>query len=154
MSRKRQTAVLGISMTLILSGFACSLPFFHRAHDAGNGSGEKTASGRAAKLSGYLELGEGCPPGYYQVRLLGLFEGAETQVESQTDQTGRFSIEAPPGRYLVHVAKDGCGAKQSIELEENTEHMISVSVLETKGIERHGMPEGRLPASVLILPKR
>jgi hypothetical protein len=154
MSRKRQTALLGISVALILSGFSCSLPFFSRYGESGNGSGDRAPSGRAAKLSGYLELGEGCPPGYYQVKLLGLFEGAETQVESQTDQTGRFSIEAPPGRYLVQVAKEGCGAKQSIELEENTEHMISVSVLETKGIEKFGMPEGRLPASVLILPKR
>lgn len=154
MSRKRQTAALGLSMALILSGFSCSLPFFNRYGDAGQGASERGTAGRAAKLSGYLELGEGCPPGYYQVKLLGLFEGSGNQVESQTDQTGRFSIEAPPGRYLVQVAKEGCGAKQSIELEENTEHMISVSVLETKGVERYGMPEGRLPASVLILPKR
>jgi hypothetical protein len=154
MSRKRQTAVLGITVALILSGFSCSLPFFNRNGEAGSGSGDRGASGRAAKLSGYLELGEGCPPGYYQIKLVGLFEGSENQVESQTDQTGRFSIEAPPGRYMVQVAKEGCGAKQAIELEENTEHMISVSVLETKGIERYGMPEGRLPASVLILPKR
>ena len=61
---------------------------------------------------------------------------------------------APPGRYLIEVAREGCGAKQSIELEDNTEHMVSVSVIETKAVERFGMPEGRLPASVLILPKK
>lgn len=109
---------------------------------------------KPAKLSGVLDLHEGCVPGFYQIRLQGLFEGANIQVESQSDQSGRFSLLAPPGRYLMQVASEGCGAKQTLELEENTEHMISIIVSETKSVERFQENNGRLPASLLIEPKR
>ena len=111
-------------------------------------------SPKPAKISGLLDLRESCGPGFYQIKLQGLFEGASIQVESQSDEAGRFALVAPPGQYLVLVSKDGCGAKQNLELEENTEHMISIIVTETKSIEKVGQNEGRLPASVLIEPHK
>ncbi len=107
-----------------------------------------------AHLSGLIELDEACKAGYYQVKLTGLYDGGQNQVETQSDRSGRFSLEAPPGRYLVQISKDGCGARQPIELEDNTEHMISVMVFETKSDQREETIEGRLPASVLVPLKR
>ncbi|NDG84003.1 MAG: hypothetical protein EBX52_03070 [Proteobacteria bacterium] len=105
-------------------------------------------------MSGVIALDEPCKAGYYQVKLTGLFDGGQNQVETQSDRAGRFSLQAPPGRYLVQVAKDGCGARQSIELEDNTEHMISVMVSETGNYQREQEIDGRLPASVLVPLKR
>jgi hypothetical protein len=154
MARGRYTSTLGLVTLLSLAGYSCSLPFFNKNGESGQaGAGaEKGGVSNASRLSGVINLGEGCKSGYYQVKLLGLFESGSNQVEAQSDQNGRFNIVAPAGRYLVEVAKDGCGAKESIELEENTEHMVSVAVSETKPMERVGDAEARLPASILILP--
>ena len=151
MVRKGPTTAVSILVLLTLTGYSCSLPFFNKNADpTGAIVSEKAGSGLPAKLSGVIDLGEGCKPGYYQVHLTGLFEGGSNQVESQSDQAGHFSLVAAPGRYLIQVTKDGCGSKQTILLEDNTEHMISIQVTETKGVERFELPEGRLPASVLI----
>lgn len=115
---------------------------------------EKSFQPRPAKLSGVLTLKDDCSAGYYQVKLQGLFESAQIQVDSQTDQSGHFNLIAPPGQYLMIVTKGECGSRERITLEENTEHMLAVSVQETKSIEKMGEPQGRLPASVLVMPKR
>ena len=144
-----------ITILLTITAFSCSSQIFTRNQGgAPGGVIDKSFKPKPAKLSGLLDLREGCAPGFYQVKLQGLFEGATIQVESQSDQMGRFSLVAPPGQYMVQVSKDGCGAKQSLELEENTEHMISIIVAETKAIEKIGENEGRLPASVLIEPHK
>lgn len=129
---------------------------FSKNHAVSSNSPDKKFQPRPAKLSGVLELHEGCSPGYYQIRLQGIFEGATVQVESQSDESGHFSLVAPPGRYLMMVNKENCGSKQPIELEENTEHMFSVVVQETKSVEKitENPTTDRLPASVLIMPKR
>jgi hypothetical protein len=139
------TAALGLTL------FSCSLPFF--AKTEGEGGTEK-GSLIPARLSGVLELAPGCKPGYYQIRLMGQSGASQTQVEAQSDQNGHFSITAPAGTYLVQVTRGECGVKQSIHLEGNTEHMISLSVGETRALEKADLSPGRLPASVLIEPKR
>ncbi len=140
-----------ITMTILLSvsAFSCSQPIFNRNAGTTTALGDKFMP-KPAKLSGVLDLQLGCGPGFYQIKLKGLFDGANSQVESQSDQSGHFSLIAPPGQYLVQVSKEGCGAKQTVELEENTEHMVSIIVTETKAVEKVGATEGRLPASVLI----
>ena len=145
-----------ITVLLTVTAFSCSMPIFNRATGGPSGGVvDKSFKPKPAKLSGLLDLREGCGPGFYTIKLSGLFEGATTQVESQSDQTGRFSLVAPPGQYSLQVSnKEGCGAKQSLELEENTEHMISIIVSETMAVEKIGQNDGRLPASVLIQPKR
>jgi hypothetical protein len=150
----RSTSIT-ITILLTVTAFSCSMPIFGRG-PAGSSGGvvDKSFKPKPAKLSGLLDLREGCGPGFYQIKLQGLIEGASIQVESTSDQTGRFSLVAPPGQYMIQVNKDGCGAKQSLELEENTEHMISIIVSETKAIEKVGQNDGRLPASVLIEPHK
>ncbi|MBU6153213.1 MAG: hypothetical protein KGP28_02820 [Bdellovibrionales bacterium] len=108
----------------------------------------------SARLSGVILRNEACKAGYFQIKLHGLFEGGSNQVEAQSDQNGRFSVVAPPGHYLIQVQKDGCGTKETIELEENTEHMISLTVGEVTPMVRMGDPDARLPASVIILPEK
>ena len=144
-----------ITLTILLtvSMFSCSSPLFTKVLPGNAALGEKFQP-KPAKLSGVLDLQLGCSPGFYQIKLKGLFDGANSQVESQTDESGHFSLVAPPGQYLVQVMKEGCGAKQTLVLEENTEHMISIIVTETKAIEKVGLNEGRLPASVLIQAHR
>ena len=142
-----------ITILLTITAFSCSLPLFSK-NQGGAPSAGKSFQSKPAKLSGVLELSSDCGPGFYQIKLHGLFEGANTQVESQSDQSGHFSLIAPPGQYMMQVQKEGCGAKQNIELEENTEHMVSVVVSESKPSEKVGENSGRLPASVLIEPKR
>jgi hypothetical protein len=137
---------------LAFTAISCSLPFLGR-NVASTGT-EKTFQPRPAKLSGVLTLKDDCTPGYYQVKLQGLFDSAQIQVDSQTDQSGHFSLIAPPGQYLMIVNKEECGSRERIVLEENTEHMLEVPVQETKAIERTGKIKGRLPASVLVEPKR
>ena len=72
----------------------------------------------------------------------------------QSDALGKFSFTAPPGKYLVQVEKNHCGVKQSVELENNTEHMYLFAVQEFKAVEKVGDEEehfpSRLPASILI----
>ena len=154
MARSMRSNTITVTILLSITAFSCSMPLFSK--NAGNtaATASKGFQPKPAKLSGVLELHEGCVPGFYQIKLHGLFEGANTQVESQSDQNGRFSLVAPPGNYLMQVSNASCGAKQTLELEENTEHMISVIVTETKPIEKIGQNDGRLPASVLIEPKR
>jgi hypothetical protein len=157
MARLNRSNSITIVFLLSLTAFSCSMPLFSKSGGiapTGLVQADKNFQPKPAKLSGVLDLHEGCPPGFYQIKLHGLFEGANTQVESQSDQSGHFSLVAPPGHYLMQVMSEGCGAKQTIELEENTEHMISIIVSETKAIEKVGQNEGRLPASVLIEPKR
>jgi len=151
-----RSSTITITILLTVTAFSCSMPIFSHGNGGGFAGGvvDKSFKPKPAKLSGLLDLREGCGPGFYQIKLQGLFEGASIQVESTSDQTGRFNLVAPPGQYLVVVNKDGCGAKQNLELEENTEHMISVIVTETKAIEKVGLNEGRLPASVLIEPHK
>jgi hypothetical protein len=151
MASKIRKNTTTITVLLSLTAVSCSLPFFSRnSGSVGGLTSVEKATPIQAKLSGVIELSEGCAAGYYQIKLVGLFEGANTQVESQSDQSGHFSLVAPPGAYMVQVGKDGCGSKQAITLEENTEHMISLSVRETKAVEKAGESQGRLPASVLI----
>ncbi len=140
-------------MVLTLSGYSCSSPIFGKSGGSGsNGGAEKALL--PARLSGVIERAGNCGAGYYRIRLTGLFDGGQNQVETESDRSGRFSMTAPPGRYMMEVSKDSCGSRQWIELEDNTEHMVSVSALETEGYERFEEPTGRLPASVLIPPKR
>ncbi len=152
MVRKRQTSILGLVTLLSLTGYSCSLPFFDKNGDFGwsGGGAGKANQANSARLSGVINLGEGCKAGYFQIKLYGLFEGGSNQVEAQSDQNGRFNIVAPPGQYMIQVQKDGCGTKETIELEESTEHMIALSVSEIRPMVRMGDPEARLPASVLV----
>jgi len=152
---KNKTNTISIAVILTLTAFSCSLPIFSK--NQGSHSSEATSDRsfqpRPAKLSGVLELHEGCTPGYYQIRLQGMFEGRNVQVESQSDESGHFSLTAPPGHYLMLVNKENCGSRQVIELEENTDHMFSVDVQETKSVEKTAQEDlgsGRLPASVLV----
>ena len=150
----RSTSIT-ITILLTVTAFSCSMPIFSRGPSGvAGGVVDKSFKPKPAKLSGLLVLKEGCGPGFYQIKLQGLFEGASVQVESTSDQSGRFSLIAPPGQYMVQVNKEGCGAKQPVELEENTEHMISIIVSETKAIEKMGENDGRLPASVLVQPHK
>ncbi len=150
-----RSSTITIMILLTVTAFSCSMPLFTKSQAvSSSGAGDKNFHAKPAKLSGVLDLQDTCGPGFYQIRLTGLFEGANTQVESQSDQSGHFSLQAPPGKYLIQVKKDGCGSKQSIELEENTEHMVSIVVNETKAIEKVGDNDGRLPASVLIEQKK
>lgn len=129
------------------------MPFF--------GKGKVTATPKEvtkqlSTLSGILEFREGCAPGYYKLVLRGLFENADVQVETQSDSLGKFTISAPPGQYLAQVVREHCGAKETVTLEKNTEHMVSFVVQESKAIEKVGDLEphfpARLPASVLVTP--
>jgi hypothetical protein len=153
MARSRHTSILGLIALLSLAGYSCSLPFFDKKGDLSvGGVPGKGSAPHSSRLSGVIQLGEGCKAGYFQIKLYGLFEGGSTQVEAQSDQNGRFTIVAPPGHYLIQAQKDGCGTKETIELEENTDHMISLSVSEISPVVRMGDPDARLPASVIILP--
>ncbi|MBS1960520.1 MAG: hypothetical protein JST80_13670 [Bdellovibrionales bacterium] len=114
---------------------------------------EKTFQPKPAKLSGVITLKDSCQAGYYQVRLQGT-EASQIQVDSQTDQSGHFNLVAPPGQYVMTVNKGECGSVEKITLEENTEHMLAVNIQETKPVEKTCKIRGRLPASVLVLPKR
>ena len=158
MALKNKTNTLSVMILLTVTAFSCSMPIFSKNQgvSSSNQVADKNFQPKPAKLSGVLELKEGCAAGYYQIRLQGIFEGANVQVESQTDESGHFNLVAPPGRYLMMVNKESCGSKQTIELEENTEHMFSVIVQETKEVEKFGVNANndRLPASVLIQPKR
>lgn len=148
----RALSVKTIVAISLLTLFSCSIPFFGKGRVAHTG----TASEKLATLSGVLEFQEGCGPGYYKVVLKGLFEGSGVQVETQSDSLGKFSVSAPPGKYLAQVVRDQCGAKVSVDLQSNTEHMFSFVVQESKAIEKVEENEAkfpsRLPASVLILP--
>jgi hypothetical protein len=146
---------LAVVVLLTVTAFSCSMPIFtHVSAPTGAQTADKNFKQKPAKLTGILDLKGECTPGYYQVKLQGLFDGANTQVESQTDQSGHFSLIAPPGQYLMSVTKEGCGSKQTIELEENTEHMLAVTVTENRPSEKFGENGGRLPASILVLPKK
>lgn len=133
-----------------LTLFSCSIPFFGKGRVAATDD----HSLKLSTLSGVLEFKEGCGPGYYKVVLKGLFEGAGIEIESQSDSLGKFTIKAPPGRYLAQVVKDQCGTKETVTLENNTEHMFSFVVQESRAIEKIGDEEShfpsRLPASVLV----
>jgi hypothetical protein len=151
-----RSSTVTCTILLMITAVSCSMPIFNRAQGGpAGGVVDKSFKPKPAKLSGLLDLMAGCAPGFYTIKLQGLFEGATTQVESQSDKAGRFSLVAPPGQYSLQVSSpDGCGAKQSLELEENTEHMISIIISETRAYEKVAKNEGRLPASVLIEPKR
>ncbi len=155
MVRRRHISIPVLLILLSLAGYSCSLPFFEKAGEFGWGGSSQGKGGVAnsAKLSGVIHRSEACKSGYFEIKLFGLFDGGSNQVEARSDQNGRFNLVAPPGHYLIQVQKDGCGTKETIELEENTEHMISLSVNETLPMVRTGDAEARLPASVLILPK-
>ena len=139
----------------LLTMFSCSIPFFGKGRNVGT---NEAVSHKLATLSGVMEFKEGCGPGYYKVMLKGLFENAGVQVESQSDSLGRFSITAPPGKYLAQVVKDQCGTKESVELESNTDHMLTFVVQEFKAVEKVGGDKmdfpSRLPASVLVMPSK
>jgi hypothetical protein len=140
-----------IASCLGVTAFSCSLPLFGK--QAGEGVGDRGSS-IPARLSGVLDRAPSCGTGYYQIRLVGLGEETQTQVEAQSDQNGKFTMVAPAGSYQIQVTKGDCGVKQVLHLEGNTEHMVSLSVGETKAIEKADQGVGRLPASVLIEPKR
>ena len=140
----------GLVIFSFLTLFSCSIPFLGKGRIAATDDHTQKLS----TLSGVLEYREGCGPGYYKVVLKGLFEGAGIEIESQSDSLGKFTIKAPPGRYLAQVIKDQCGTKETVTLENNTEHMFSFVVQESRAIEKIGDAESRfpsrLPASVLV----
>lgn len=135
----------------LLTLFSCSIPFFGKGRSI---SSEDQPAQKLATLSGVLEFKEGCEPGYYKVILRGLFEGGGVTVETQSDSLGKFSVTAPPGKYLAQVVKDQCGTKETVDLESNTEHMFSFVVQESKSVEKtaeiNEQFPNRLPASVLV----
>lgn len=115
----------------------------------------KIETTRPAKLSGVLNLNDQCPSGYYLVRLKGQSAGAQIQVETQSDPSGRFQLQAPPGEYALEVERGECGSSERVVLEENTEHMMAVGVQNSRPIDKEGKIRGRLPASVLVpMPTR
>jgi len=134
----------------LLALFSCSIPFFGKGRVAPT---EENAH-KLATFSGILQYQQGCEPGQYRVMLKGLFEGAGVLYETKTDDTGKFSIMALPGKYLAEISKGHCEIKQPVELENNTEHMFLFSVQEYKAIEKVGEEDNhfpsRLPASVLV----
>lgn len=140
----------GLVTLSLLTLFSCSIPFFGK----GRTPATEETSAKLATLSGVLEFKEGCGPGYYKVVLKGLFEGSGIQVETQSDSLGKFSVSAPPGKYLAQVVKEQCGTKETVELESNTEHMFTFVVQESKAMEKIAEQSeqfpNRLPASVLI----
>jgi hypothetical protein len=168
MSYSNKSTTLTAAVLLTLTAFSCSLPLFSRnqaqspsAANVANATGgvvgnsvDKNFQPRPAKVSGVLSFSPGCEAGYYQIKLQGIFEGSQVQVESQTDQSGHFALVAPAGKYLMTVTKENCGSKQTVELEENTEHMFSVSIDLNKSTEKVSEVGGRLPASVLIEPTK
>lgn len=149
----RILSVKGLVALSLLTLFSCSIPFFGK----GRTPASEETSQKMATLSGVLDFKEGCGPGYYKVILRGLFEGAGITVETQSDSLGKFSVTAPPGKYLAQVVKDQCGTKESVDLESNTEHMFTFVVQEFKALEKTDGQEAkfpsRLPASVLIVPE-
>src|SRR3712207_3834358 len=94
---KRSNLIIAVAL-LAVTAFSCTLPGLTKR--APHPSQDKSFQHRPAKVSGLINLEEGCGPGYYQIRLQGMFDGANVQVESQSDQAGRFSLVAPAGRYL------------------------------------------------------
>ena len=143
--------LIAVSVLLTITAFSCSMPGFTPKSQTSAAPGYQP---RPAKLSGVLDLKPECLTGYYEIKLQGIFDAQNVQVTSQTDEKGHFSLVAPPGHYLMMVSKGPCGSKQAVDLEENTEHMVSVSVGNTSAVEMNEEKGGRLPASVLILPKR
>lgn len=154
-TKPRRKKYFWVALVLGVGAVASTIPLFVKTKTttATTGTMEKTFQPRPAKLSGVVTLKDSCQAGYYQIRLQGL-ETTQIQVDAQTDQSGHFSLVAPPGQYMMTVNKAECGSTEKIVLEENTEHMLAVSVQETKQIEKSGKMKGRLPASVLILPNR
>ena len=142
---------LSIGIVLTITAFSCSLPFFKGSSMM---SAERTPRAKSARLSGILQLQEGCGKGYYQVKLQGILDNSNIQVESQTDSSGRFNLLAPAGAYMMLVTKENCGSRETVELSENTEHMLSVSIREIKSVEKLEKNWGRIPASILVLPKK
>jgi hypothetical protein len=143
-----------IAALSMLTLFSCSIPFFGK----GRVSVSEDSGRKLATLSGVLEFREGCPPGYYKIVLKGLFENSDIQVETQSDTLGKFSLSAPPGKYMAQVIRDQCGSKETVELEKNTEHMFSFVVQESKAVEKIANESfsfpSRLPASVLSNSKQ
>jgi hypothetical protein len=143
----------GLAALSLLTLFSCSVPFFGKGRVSSNEEGAQ----KLATLSGVLDFKEGCEAGYYKIVLKGLFDGAGVQVETQSDSLGRFSVTAPPGKYIAQVVKEQCGSKEAVELEKNTEHMLTFVVQESKAIEKVGDLENhfpsRLPASVMVPSK-
>lgn len=129
---------------------------FHRIQKAEAPQAEsKIEATRPAKLSGVLNLNDQCPSGYYLVRLKGQSSGAQIQVETQSDPSGKFQLQAPPGEYALEVERGECGSSERVVLEENTEHMMAVGVQNSRPIDKEGKIRGRLPASVLVpMPTR
>ena len=134
----------------LLALFSGSIPFFGK----GKVAPSEDFSKKMATFSGILQFQQGCEPGLYRVMLKGLFEGAGVLYETKTDESGKFTVTALPGKYMAEVAKGHCGFKQPVELENNTEHMFLFAVQEYKAIEKVGDEEthfpSRLPASVLV----
>ena len=138
------------AVLLTITAFSCSMPLFSKVQpNKGSASFLKPS-----KLTGVLQMEGECGLGYYQIHLQGLFEYSNVVVQSQSDESGRFNLIAPPGKYLMNISKGDCGSKQSLELESNTEHMVSVPIREVKSHEKYSERElknvNRLPASILI----
>ena len=143
----------GLAALSLLTLFSCSIPFFGK----GRVVASEDAPLKMATLSGVLEYKEGCEAGYYKIVLKGLFESAGVQVETQSDSLGKFSITAPPGKYMAQVVKGQCGTKENLDLESNTEHMFAFVVQESQAMEKVAEQSeqfrNRLPASVLVAPQ-
>lgn len=148
MAQNRNTAI-STALILVVTAFSCSLPMFRIGAP---GAADKRVP-KNTKLSGVLQPQESCQLGYYQIKLQGILENSQIQVETQTDSTGHFSLLAPAGTYLLNVTKDDCGSKESITLQENTEHMVAVLVRPFNSVDKMDTEWSRIPASILVPQK-
>lgn len=142
-ARKIEAKFLLMVIGLAMTAFSCSFSFFKTENVKNN------EANRPAQLSGFIHFNSSCPQGYYHVRLQGIQESSQVQVMTEADAAGKFTMNAPMGKYLLWVHKGECGAKESVELQENTEHMISISVDENNSIEKYEEMNGRFPASIV-----
>ncbi len=132
---------------LAVTTLSCSLPYFSK-HSS-------TPKGQALVLvSGMVTAGHNCEPGKYQVKLQGLLENAHLSYETTSDDAGRYSVMAEPGRYLAHFEKGVCGAKEVFILETNTDFMTSTEAVRVESSEKvlaeTQTENSRAPASLFV----
>jgi hypothetical protein len=139
---------LSFSLILVITAFSCSLPIFK-----GGSNSKQNQTQKKASLSGVLQLSSDCTAGYYQVKLQGILENSQIQVDTQSDASGHFTLLAPAGRYWLMTSKDECGSKDPVELQENTEHMLAVAVRSIRALDQSNTEWARIPSSILIDPK-
>lgn len=144
--------VTGAVLTFIVLGFTCSNPWVHsfsRVHS--------NQPAQTSKLGGVINIPEGCTSPLAQITLQGVLNGANIRVETQSDSTGHFSLEAPAGNYILHVEQGTCRTQEEIHLEASTDHRVSLNLEKQRPVdEETDVPfiGGRFPASLLVSPKK